>query len=108
MRRLFFACDAGSAAPFQIQIKRRHLFPPPRARDPCAAPSERSQAIEFARVHLGEAAEPAVDVEALRLVPALQIEPRPRLRSSSARAVFNEAVLPALVLMLVELCGGEG
>ena len=58
--------------------------------------------MQLARFDLSEAAEPAIEIESLRLVSPLQIQPHPRLRFVERPPIFDEVFLPALVLTLVE------
>ena len=94
-----------TAGRLQIKVKRRHAVAA-AARpgfDALLFEELGFERLELARFHLREGAAPAVHVEALRLVPALQFQPRPRLRFVERAEFFVEALLPALVAMLVEL-----
>jgi hypothetical protein len=97
--------SVAAATRFQFKRQRRHAITAaarPRP-DPLLFLYGCLKRLQLARVHLREAAETAVEIEALRLVPSLQIQPRPRLRFVERPAVLGEAFLPAPVLMLVEL-----
>ena len=98
-----------AAGRFQLQRQRRHAV--------AAATRPRFDALffdeigfkrlEFARLHLREGAKPPIHIEALRLVPPLQFQPRPRLWLIERPQLLGQALLPALVVMFLELAAED-
>ena len=103
--------NAASRRPggFRSSVKRRHAVA--AAARPCLDAllfhELGFERLELARFHLREGAKPAIHIEALRLVPPLQFQPRPRLRLVERAQFFDEALLPALVVMLLELAAED-
>ena len=94
-----------AAGRFQLERQRRHaVAAAARPRLDALFFHERGfERLELARFHLREGAKPAIHIEALRLVTPLQLQPLPRLRFVERAQFLVKALMPALVVMLVEL-----